>query len=99
MKGFYTLLSLICAAGVFYFSYVFQVMAYWGKGLTWYWIGVVFTYLIGLFGVMFIILSSKKRDGGKENSFPKLLRALSISALVVGFLWTTFVIIAGMSGM
>ncbi|WP_152414409.1 hypothetical protein [Halalkalibacterium ligniniphilum] len=95
----YTILSLICAAGVFYLSYLFQEMAYWGNGLTWYWAGAVFTYLIGLLGVMFIILSSEGRKGDKEISLPILLSLLSGVTLVIGFLWTTFVIIAGMSGM
>lgn len=99
---FYTLISLLCAAGVFYLSILFQKMAYWGNGLTWYWVGVTFTYLIGLLGVMFIILSFKKREGNKKTFFSFLLillRTLSILALGIGFLWTTFVIIAGMSGM
>ncbi|WP_091277123.1 hypothetical protein [Alteribacillus persepolensis] len=95
----YTLSSLICALGVFYLSILFQDMAYWGKGLTWYWVGVVFAYLIGLLGVIFIILSLKKRKSYKETLFPVLLRTLSGGTLVIGFLWTTFVIIAGMSGM
>ncbi len=95
----YALLSLICAAGVFYLSYLFQEMAYWGRGLTWYWVGVVFTYLIGLLGVMFIILSLKVRKGEKETTLPILLSTFSAVMLVCGFLWTTFVIIAGMSGM
>ncbi len=99
---FYTIFSLLCAAGVFYLSVLFQEMAYWGKGLTWFWVGVTFTYLTGLLGVMFIILSFKKREGNKKIFFSLLLillRTLSSLALGIGFLWTTFVIIAGMSGM
>ncbi|MFB4166278.1 hypothetical protein ACE1TI_21460 [Alteribacillus sp. JSM 102045] len=98
MQWFYAVLALICATGVFYLSKLFQDMAYWGEGLTWYWIGVVFTYLTGLLGIGFIILSVKRRNG-KKTLFPILLRTFSTSALVIGFLWTTFVIIAGMSGM
>jgi len=97
-----TLFSLLCAVGVFYLSIKFQEMAYWGDGLTWYWVGVTFTYLIGLLGVMFSILSLKKRDGNKKGFLSysiNLFRPLSILALGMGFLWTTFVIIAGMSGM
>ena len=76
-------------------------MAYWGNGLTWYWVGVTLTYLIGLLGVMFFALSFKKREGN-QKVFASLLislRTSSILALGIGFLWTTFVIIAGMSGM
>lgn len=77
-------------------------MAYWGDGLTWFWVGVIFTYLIGLLGVMFIILSIINRDGHIEGFFSyviNFLSTLSFLALALGFLWTTFLIIAGMSGM
>lgn len=78
-------------------------MAYWGDGLKWYWAGVSFTYLIGLIGVMFLILSMIKRDSAKRGFFSSyiinFLRTVSFLALTIGFLWTTFVIIAGMSGM
>lgn len=96
---FNTLFSLLCAVGVFYLSIKFQKMAYWGDGLTWYWIGVTITYLVGLLGVMFIILSLKKRDCNTKGIFSysiNLLRTLSILALGLGFLWTTFIIIARM---
>ena len=94
-------MSLVCAIGVFYLSIKFQKMAYWGNGLTWFWVGVTCTYLIGLLGIVFFALSFKKREGDQKY-FPSLLislRTLAILALGIGFLWTTFVIIAGMSGM
>lgn len=96
---FYTVLSLLCAAGVFNFSRIFQEMAYWGNGLTWFWVGVILAYLIGLLGVMFIVLSLKKRESNQKTVCLNILRTISILALGFGFLWTTFVIIAGMSGM
>lgn len=99
---FYTLFSLLCAVGVFYLSIKFQEMAYWGNGLTWFWLGVTITYLTGLFGVLFVILSLKIRNDNKNGFYSysiNLLRTLSILTLGMGFLWTTFLIIAGMSGM
>ncbi|MEK4531976.1 hypothetical protein [Solibacillus sp. FSL K6-1554] len=98
----YTLFSLLCAVGLFYLSIKFGEMAYWGNGLTWYWVGVTITYLTGILGVIFIILSLKIRDDSKNGFYSysiNLLRTLSILALGLGFLWTTFLIIAGMSGM
>lgn len=77
-------------------------MAYWGEGLTWFWIGVTFTYLIGLLGAMFFILSVVKRDDAKQGFYSYIInffRTLSFLALVLGFLWTSFLIIAWMSGM
>ena len=97
-----TLFSLLCAVGVFYLSIKFQEMAYWGNGLTWFWVGVTITYLTGILGVTFIILSLKIRDDSKNRFYSysiNLLRTLSILALGLGFFWTTFLIIAGMSGM
>lgn len=96
---FFNLLSLMCAAGVFYLSFAFQAMAYWSDGLTWYWIGAVFTYLAGLLGAMFAFLSLIKRGGEKPISVIILLNVVSFIALGLGFVWTTFVIIAGQSGM
>ncbi|WP_255407595.1 hypothetical protein [Sporosarcina sp. P20a] len=32
----FIMLAFICAAGVFFLSDLFQSMAYWGNGLTWY---------------------------------------------------------------
>ncbi|MEK4130084.1 hypothetical protein NYE67_10405 [Solibacillus sp. FSL W8-0474] len=97
----YTFMSLVCAIGVFYLSIKFQEMAYWGNGLTWYWVGVTFTYLIGVLGCVFFALSFKKREGDQKyfSSLLISLRISSILALGIGFLWTTFIIIAGMSGM
>lgn len=95
---FYIVLSFVCAVGIFPMSILFQEMAYLGNGLTWYWIGVALTYCIFLIGVTFLILIFMKK------SEPYNLLVLSLSfvtgmLLVIGFLWTTFIIIAGMSGL
>lgn len=60
-------MSLVCAIGVFYLSIKFQQMAYWGNGLTWFWVGVTFTYLIGLLGIVFFALSFKKVKVSKNT--------------------------------
>jgi hypothetical protein len=94
-------LSFLCALGVFIMSSVFQSMANWGEGLTWYWVGVTFTYFIWLLGITFLIMAIIK----KENIKGKLLFNLPIMGivsfiiLIFGFCWVTFVIMAGLSGM
>lgn len=56
------ILSIICAVGVFFMSNVFQGIAYWGEGLTWYWIGVSITYSIWLLGVIFLANALRKGE-------------------------------------
>ncbi|PID16145.1 hypothetical protein CSV63_05775 [Sporosarcina sp. P34] len=96
------LLAFVCAAGVFFLSDVFQSMAYLGDGLIWYWIGVVLTFVTGIVGTVFILLSLKV-EGPVEKSWLTVLlislRAVAVLAIGLGFLWTTFVVVAGMSGM
>lgn len=98
-KRFYIFLSLICAVGVFFLSSVFQDMAYWGEGMTWYWIGVVFTYFIWLLGVIFIVLAIKSKGDDEEKIvFNLTIMEIGLAlVLICGFCWTTFVIIAGLS--
>ncbi|GGB41930.1 hypothetical protein GCM10011409_19350 [Lentibacillus populi] len=99
-KQFFVFLSLLCAIGVFLMSSAFQSMAYWGNDLTWYWVGVAFTYFIWLMGIVFLVIAITR----KVNVKGKLIFGLSMLGiatfiiLICGFLWTTFVIIAGMSG-
>ena len=99
-KLFHALLSLIFGVGTYFLSFVFQAMPYWFGGMIWFWIGVVFTYLVGLSGAMFWVLSFKKRGGNQKLSSATLIFLRIISALVLGFgfIWTTFIIVAGMSG-
>lgn len=99
-KQFYVLLSLLCAIGVFLMSSIFQDMAYWGSGLTWFWIGVSFTYLLWLMGIVFftVAVTRKTKIKGKLLVDLSIIRITTLILLIFGFLWTTFVIIAGMSG-
>lgn len=97
-KQFFIFLSLLCAIGVFLMTGPFQSMAYWGNDFTWYWIGVAFTYFLWLMGIVFLVVAITR----KANVKKKLVFGLSILGiatfilLVIGFLWTTFVIIFGM---
>lgn len=98
-KGIYSVLSFLCAIAVFYLTHVFQGMAYWGEGLTWYVIGVIFTYLVWLTGIVLIFFSLRKQNYQEESFLQIIIGLITLLLLAVGFLWTTFVIIAGMSGM
>lgn len=93
-------LSLLCAIGVFLMSNVFQSMAYWGNDFTWYWAGVIFTYFLGLMGIVFLVFAIKRKArGNRESRFGLLMFGIVTSIILIcGFLWTTFIIIAGMSG-
>lgn len=91
-------LSLLCAIAVFMMNDLFQEMAYWGNNLTWYWVGVSCTYIVWLIGVSFLVRAFTKRTG-RHTLLTLSLSIVTSSLLVLGFLWTTFVIIAGLSGM
>jgi len=94
-------LSLLCAIGVFGMSSAFQDMAYWGEGLTWYWVGVALTYLIGVLGIVFLVIASIRNTAVKGKPIFRLsvIGTASFMMLLCGFCWTTFVIIARQSGM
>jgi len=99
-KQFFVLLSLLCAIGVFLMSGPFQSMAYWGNDLTWYWVGVTFTYFLWLMGIVFLVIAITRKANAKGKLIFGLpiLGIASFVLLIFGFLWTTFVIIAGLSG-
>lgn len=99
-KQFLVYLSLLCAIGVFLMSSAFQSMAYWGNDLTWYWIGAVSTYFLWLIGIVFlgIAMTRKTKVKGKLKGGLQIVGIVTFIILIFGFLWTTFVIIAGMSG-
>jgi len=100
-KQSFVLLALLCAIGVFLMSGPFQSMAYWGNDFTWYWIGVSFTYFLWLMGIVFLVvaITRKAKVKGKLIFGLSMLGIATLILLICGFLWTTFVIIAGMSGM
>jgi hypothetical protein len=78
----------------------FYKMAYWGgagstSGMVWYWIGVCSTYLFCFASGAFTHLRLKKSQSGIE------LNLLIFNNMICGIVifWTTFQVIAGMSGM
>lgn len=83
----------------FMMSMSFWRMARWGRaessGIVWYWIGVCLTYLLCLAAGVFIYLRLKKSQNGVERGF--LFISSMICILII--LWTTFQVIAGISGM
>jgi hypothetical protein len=82
----------------FLFSYEFQSMAYWGRGLTWYWFGASLAYVFSVLSLItFIMMRFKKKIHTNEIGF--FLTVISVIVSILTILWTTFVIIAGMSGM
>ncbi|MBF4502170.1 hypothetical protein IRY55_12445 [Savagea sp. SN6] len=99
-KESFVFLSLLCAIGVFLMSSAFQSMAYWGNDSTWYWVGVVLTYFLGLIGIVFLVLAIKRKTiENREPAFGmSIFRIVTFILLICGLLWTTFIIIAGNSG-
>jgi len=62
-------LSLICAVSIFPMTSVFQSMAYWGEGLTFYWLGVGLTYLLFLLGLALFIVSDLRQGNKRPRSY------------------------------
>ena len=93
-----SLFSLLFAIIGMFLGTKFQIMAYLGSsraiGMMWYWVGVFFSYscTILAFVLMFIKTKSIKLSGIDIG-----LRAIGSTFIVINLLWTTFVIIAGLS--
>ncbi|MBR7796073.1 hypothetical protein GT022_08430 [Agaribacter marinus] len=99
-KKLYVSLSVLCAVSVFIMSSVFQSMAHWGKGLTWYWVGVTFTCFIWLLGIIFLVIATRKSNVKEKSIFGlSIMGIVSFIMLICGFCWVAFVIMAGLSGM
>lgn len=97
-KDWSLFLSLLCAIAVFFMNGSFQKMAYWGDDLTWYWVGVVLTSLIWLVGLFFLAYSLLKRKQSL-TLLRLILSNLSGILLLLGLVWTIFVISLGISGL
>lgn len=82
------------------FSLNFEHMAYWNvgaiDGMIWFWIGAFLSYTFSLLAVFWVFFKTKPcRISGVVA-----LRLTIIFLLATGnILWTTFVILAGLSGM
>lgn len=94
--GFF-FLSFICSISVFCLSILFQKMAYWGSGLLWYWIGIGLTYTVWLVGIILWIKGFTNKNGSYSFLIVSLITLIMI-LLILSFLWTTFVIVFGLSG-
>lgn len=98
LNWYFIILSFLCAISAYPMSMIFQSMAYWGTGMIWYWIGVVITYSILLVGV-YLSFKVPIKNNDKISLLRLGIRIILSTSLVLGFLWTTFIIIAGKSGM
>lgn len=102
-KNLLTGLSFLALAAIgFYFSAIFQDMAYWGvvhKGvpatLVWYWVGAALSFGFSLLSLFLIFRNSKAENASLLYSYLKFISSVMI---VLSLAWTTFVIIAGQSG-
>ncbi|MFD3450157.1 DUF3902 family protein [Microbacteriaceae bacterium 4G12] len=90
-------ISLFFAVFGMTFSILFQAMAYWDSHtIMWYWIGAILSYVfatISLFILLLIYLKTKNYTPMQQIIIP-----LNIVFILVTILWTTFIIIAGQSG-
>jgi len=78
------------------FSSGFQQMAYWSPKVFWYWAGAGIAYMSTAAALILIVyLNKSKKEGGLVRS-TKLIGIIICSLIL---LWTTFVMIAGQSGM
>lgn len=88
-------LSFILALVGFIFSILIQSMAYWGPGgsLTWigFWCGVILSYFCSLSSIVCMLLNR-----GKNDFLVFFINFILISGSI---LWTTFIMIAWLSGM
>jgi hypothetical protein len=79
------------------FGMKFQYMAYWGSGypvgMMWFWIGAFLSYVFSLTAILLVLFKTKFNFVGNAS---KIIISL---ITIANILWTTFVIIAGLSGM
>ncbi|MCO7125639.1 hypothetical protein NIE88_07640 [Sporolactobacillus shoreicorticis] len=78
------------------FSSEFQQMAYWSLGIFWYWVGAGIAYIATFAALILMVFLNKSKKEGNLVLSTKLI-GIIICTLIL--LWTTFVIIAGQSGM
>ncbi|QED48036.1 hypothetical protein [Cytobacillus dafuensis] len=82
------------------FGMIFQTMAYWGSsytvGMMWFWIGAFLSYAFSLTAIFLMFLKTKEL---KLSIVDIVMRIIFIIISFANIVWTTFVIIAGLSGM
>lgn len=91
-EKYYLVMSLLSAVSVYLLSSAFQIMAYWGNGLFFYWIGATLTYLVWLAGTLFLIMAIRNN---KMNYIYAIGYVVSGLLLTIGFMWVTFIISMG----
>lgn len=82
--------SIIFAITSVYFGTKFEEMAYWGSGLTWFWIGVSCDYI---FAIIAITLAFIKKRSVKLREIDVNIRVLSFIIAFLNIGWTTFGVI------
>lgn len=82
------------------FGIKLQYMAYWGSSFTirmiWFSIGAFLSYAFSLTAIFMVFFKLKNL---KLSIVDFSLRIISFLIVMANLLWTTFVIIAGLSGM
>jgi hypothetical protein len=64
-------------------------MLHWTTGMSWFWVGICLSYLLLLLSILFLFLK------GKVGVFGKII---SIVIILVCLKWTTFIMVATISG-
>lgn len=88
--------SLVFAIISFYFELKFFEMAYWGSGLTWFWVGVSCDYICAITAIVLVLV--KKKDI-KLSKIDANIRGVSVSIAIFNLCFSTFLVIGGLSGM
>lgn len=87
--------SLVFAIISVYFELKFFEMAYWGSGLTWFWVGVSCDYICAITAIILVFV--KKKDI-KLSKIDANIRSVSISIAIINLFYSTFLVIGGLSG-
>ncbi|MDN3953789.1 hypothetical protein [Sporolactobacillus laevolacticus] len=83
-----------------FFGYYFQIMAYWSpKTLLWLWVGVALSYLFSLLALILIIARIFSGHVKHETITDGPILLIGAIVAIMNILSTTFLLIAGLSGM
>ncbi|MED3649744.1 hypothetical protein [Heyndrickxia sporothermodurans] len=81
----------------FIFSLRFELMAYWGHNMMWYWVGACVSYIFSILAIVYTLLTGIKLTKidtmNSKLSFTYLITSLiSIFIAMVAIILTTFII-------
>jgi hypothetical protein len=83
-----------------FFGYYFQIMAYWApKTLFWLWVGVTLSYLFSLLTLILILIRIFSRHVKHETLMDGFILLIGVIVAILNIFSTTFLLIAGLSGM